>query len=403
VESDVSALGGVRQLLRHPLRSVLSILGIAVASAMLLDMVMLSGGIEVSFAKLLLSRGWQVRVSPKGTLPFDTEATMPGATTLLATLRADASVAEAGPVLGTAVYARPAWKPDSLVALFGYGIEPGAQALYEVTAGTDLRRGDQDGVLVGDVVATRLRVQPGDTLVVVSRLDPQLAASGIERRLVVRGVVRWLYDYRGQPSIGTVLPVMQSLAKSRVQDPASVLMVRLKDSVSTADAVARLRTALPAVEVRSVEDLVVNFRERLVYFRQLALILGSVSLVVTVLLIGTLLTITVNERLAEIATLRAIGVQRSSILRQIFLEGITLVGLGGSIGMVLGLVTARQLDAILTSFPGLPAAFSFFVVRPQEVLIAAAVLFVTGALAGLWPAWLAARAPIAATLRAEAT
>jgi putative ABC transport system permease protein len=382
---------------------VLSILGIAVASAMLLDMVMLSGGIEVSFAKLLLSRGWQVRVSPKGTLPFDTEATMPGATTLLAALRADASVAQAGPVLGTAVYARPSWKPDSLVALFGYGIEPGAQALYEVTAGIDLRRGDQDGVLVGDVVATRLRVQPGDTLVVVGRLDPQLAASGIERRLVVRGVVRWLYDYRGQPSIGTVLPVMQSLAKSRVQDPASVMMVRLKDSVSTADAVARLRTALPAVEVRSVEDLVVNFRERLVYFRQLALILGSVSLVVTVLLIGTLLTITVNERLAEIATLRAIGVQRSSILRQIFLEGITLVGLGGSIGMVLGLVTARQLDAILTSFPGLPAAFSFFVVRPQEVLIAAAVLFVTGALAGLWPAWLAARAPIAATLRGEAT
>lgn len=399
----MSALGGVRQLLRHPLRSVLSILGIAVASAMLLDMVMLSGGIEVSFAKLLLSRGWQVRVSPKGTLPFDTEATMPGATTLLAALRADASVAQAGPVLGTAVYARPSWKPDSLVALFGYGIEPGAQALYEVTAGIDLRRGDQDGVLVGDVVATRLRVQPGDTLVVVGRLDPQLAASGIERRLVVRGVVRWLYDYRGQPSIGTVLPVMQSLAKSRVQDPASVMMVRLKDSVSTADAVARLRTALPAVEVRSVEDLVVNFRERLVYFRQLALILGSVSLVVTVLLIGTLLTITVNERLAEIATLRAIGVQRSSILRQIFLEGITLVGLGGSIGMVLGLVTARQLDAILTSFPGLPAAFSFFVVRPQEVLIAAAVLFVTGALAGLWPAWLAARAPIAATLRGEAT
>lgn len=399
----MSALGGLKQLRRHPVRTCLSVLGIAVASAMLLDMVMLSGGIEVSFARLLLSRGWQVRVSPKGTLPFDTEATMAGASALLVALRGDPAVAQAGPVLGTAVYARPRWKPDSLVALFGYGIDPSAQALYEITAGRDLAPDDAAGVLVGEPVAAALRLRPGDPLTLVGRLDPQLAASGTERRLVVRGLVRWLYDYRGQPSIGTILPVMQGLARTRVRDPASVVMVRLREGVATADAVARLRAAMPSVEVRSIEDLVVNFRQRLVYFRQLALILGSVSLVVTVLLVATLLTITVNERRAEIATLRAIGVQRWSIVRQIFLEGMTLVGVGGSIGMVLGLVTARQLDAILTSFPGLPAAFSFFVVRPQELFVAAMVLLVTGALAGLGPAWLAARAPIAATLRAEAT
>lgn len=399
----MSALGGLKQLRRHPVRTCLSVLGIAVASAMLLDMVMLSGGIEVSFARLLLSRGWQVRVSPKGTLPFDTEATMAGASALLVALRGDPAVAQAGPVLGTAVYARPRWKPDSLVALFGYGIDPSAQALYEITAGRDLAPDDAAGVLVGEPVAAALRLRPGDPLTLVGRLDPQLAASGTERRLVVRGLVRWLYDYRGQPSIGTILPVMQGLARTRVRDPASVVMVRLREGVATADAVARLRAAMPSVEVRSIEDLVVNFRQRLVYFRQLALILGSVSLVVTVLLVATLLTITVNERRAEIATLRAIGVQRWSIVRQIFLEGMALVGVGGSIGMVLGLVTARELDAILTSFPGLPAAFSFFVVRPQELFVAAMVLLVTGALAGLGPAWLAARAPIAATLRAEAT
>ena len=61
------------------------------------------------------------------------------------------------------------------------------------------------------------------------------------------------------------------------------------------------------------------------------------------------------------------------------------------------------IDAILTSFPGLPAAFSFFVPRADTLGFAALVLLVTGSLAGLYPAWLASRAPIAATLRAEAT
>ena len=44
------------------------------------------------------------------------------------------------------------------------------------------------------------------------------------------------------------------------------------------------------------------------YFRQLAFILGAVSLVVGLLLVTTLVTVSVNERLGEIAVLRAIGV-----------------------------------------------------------------------------------------------
>jgi ABC-type antimicrobial peptide transport system permease subunit len=66
-------------------------------------------------------------------------------------------------------------------------------------------------------------------------------------------------------------------------------------------------------------------------------------------------------------------------------------------------VTARYLDRILTSFPGLPAAISFFVPDPSNLAIAASVLVLTGVLAGVYPALAAARAPIAATLRTEAT
>ena len=47
-------------------------------------------------------------------------------------------------------------------------------------------------------------------------------------------------------------------------------------------------------------------------------------------------------------------------------------------------------------------ALSFFVAEPRAIAAAAAVLGLTGALAGVYPAWLASRAPIAATLRAEA-
>jgi ABC-type lipoprotein release transport system permease subunit len=90
------------------------------------------------------------------------------------------------------------------------------------------------------------------------------------------------------------------------------------------------------------------------------------------------------------------------VVREVLLQGVSLTAIGSVLGILLGLVTARYLDSILTSFPGLPAAFSFFVPRRESLIRAALVLFLTGSLAALYPAWLASRAAIAAVLRAEA-
>jgi putative ABC transport system permease protein len=91
------------------------------------------------------------------------------------------------------------------------------------------------------------------------------------------------------------------------------------------------------------------------------------------------------------------------VVAQVLVEGAAMTVLGGALGVVLGLGTARYLDTILTAFPGLPASISFFVPQRQELATAALLLLGTGTIAGAWPAWVAARAPIAATLRGEAT
>lgn len=389
----------VRDLLRHPTRSALSLLGVAVAAALLLDMVMLSGGIERSFGELLRSRGYQLRVSPLGTLPFDTEATLGDVTALTNSLRADGVVTEVAPVLGTTMQGSHGSAAASLVT---YGITPSSQGIYALESGQDLTTSDTLGILLGAPAAARLGAVVGDTIVMRGRLDPQVANAAAERRMVVRGMVRFLYDARDQPSVAVPLAVAQRLAGAEFADRASVLMVRVADGNDLATVTSRLRAAHADIAVNSIDDLVAQFRLRLTYFRQLSLILGSISLVVTVLLVGTLLAITVNERSGEIATLRAIGVSRERIAAQVVVQGLLLTILGGAAGLVLGLGTARWLDAILTSFPGLPAAISFFVAEPAPLAIAATTLLVTGVLAGVPSAWRAASTPIAGALRSDA-
>ncbi len=389
----------VRSLWRHRLRTALSLAGLAVTCALLLDMIMLGGGLDRSFMRLLLSRGYQIRISPRGTLPFDTEATIPGFHLLADSLQADPRVASVAPLLGGAVFVR---RGDSLVTLFGYGVLPEARLLYDVEAGHDLAPGDSAGLLVSTPAQEQAGLAIGDTVTLLGRLDPQQAAGAVRRIMVVRGRVRWLYDPAGQPSIGGLFPVMQQLTGRGEGDRVSAIAVKVRSDAEVDAVVRRYRARFPDLEVNSVADMAIFFRQRLVYFQQLSRILGTISLVITLLLVSTLLTVTVNERLGEIATLRAIGLSRAHIVRQVVAEGAVLTVIGGVIGTGLGLVTAHYLDAILKAFPGLPAAVSFFVVRPGSLLAAALVFVLSGLLAGAYPAWLAARLPIAATLRAEA-
>jgi putative ABC transport system permease protein len=387
-----------KNLARHRVRNTLAGLGIAVAAALLLDMVMLAGGMERSFERMLLSRGFQIRLAPKGTLPFDTEATFPGGSALSRTLRTDSRISAAGAVLGGALFTRVG---DSLLPLAGLGVEPEGQGLYELDRGADLVPGDTSGIVIGASVAARTGWSLGDTVRLFGGTDPQVARAR-ERRVVVRGVVHWLYESRGQRTVGVTLPLIRALTGSS-GDRVSMIMVKVAGDSDIEAVAADIRRLDPGVEVNSVATLIARFRTRLTYFRQLSLILGTISLFVGVLLVSTLLTITVNERLGEIATLRAIGVSRAGIVRRVLAEGALLSLAGNGLGLVLGLLTARYLDGILTTFPGLPAAISFFVPERGAVLRAALALLAAGTLAGAWPAWRAARAPIAATLREEAT
>ena len=141
---------------------------------------------------------------------------------------------------------------------------------------------------------------------------------------------------------------------------------------------------------------------RLSYFRQIALILGTVSLFVATLLVGTLTAVSVSERLGLIAALRAIGLSRQRIVGGLAAESLVLCAVGGGIGVGLAVVAAVYLESILSDFPGLPLSVRFFVIRAESLVTAFCLLIVSGAVAGLIPALNATRMEVAEVLHREA-
>ena len=385
----------VAALVRHRTRTLLAILGVAVSAAMLLDMVMLSTGLRESFRELLLARGYQIRVTPRGTLPYDTEATLAGATALVEQLRSHPDVDAASPALGGQLFLP---RGDTTITAVALGLDPRVQADYELESGTEPRApGD---IVVSAELLARLGLRLGDSLTAGAAYDAQLRTLAGEQGLRIVGEGRFLNFPTGQLVAAVPLGTFQRMSER--PDQVSVISVRVREGRDAAAVASWIESSTPRVSARAIEEVLAQTDERLSYFRQLAYILGATSLVVGFLLVTTLVTVSVNERIGEIAVMRAIGVARRRVVLQILIEGAGLMIVGSVVGLALGLVTARYLNAILADFPGLPAAIDFFLFQPRAAWTALGMLAAAGVLAGIYPSWRAASLPIARTLREEA-
>jgi putative ABC transport system permease protein len=130
-------------------------------------------------------------------------------------------------------------------------------------------------------------------------------------------------------------------------------------------------------------------------------VLATVTLFFGFLLIAVLLTVSVNQRLGEIAALRAVGLSRSRVSAGVLWESVMLVGAGGLLALPLGAALSVWLDAILRTLPGLPADLHFFVFEPRALYLYLLLLAVASVGAAVYPMRIVAVLPIAATLRRE--
>jgi putative ABC transport system permease protein len=121
--------------------------------------------------------------------------------------------------------------------------------------------------------------------------------------------------------------------------------------------------------------------------------IGGISLVVGAIGILTMMWISVNESTAEIGLLRALGARRGEVMLFFLLQAALLATAGGALGVLVGLGIIQLLHVAV---PGLPVS------TPIEYVVAALALsFVVGLLSGVLPARRAAGLDPIEALRAE--
>ena len=392
----------LRGLLRQPGRTILGIAGIAATGALLFDMLLLSRGLVVSMEQLLSGVGFDIRVSATQATPL----TGPPITNVAETVAGLAALPELEDVvplrIGEAVV--DIGNHSRQVSFIGADVT--VRRPWTLVNGRDIAphsaAGTSPTILVNRNLAERLNLRPGSTVTLRGACTADSSVPPVVFH--VNGSVEFPFDQARQLTAITNLEDFARTCGDVARDEADMLMIASRPEAGPSAAVEAIRRARPDLAAVTNEELVARFQQvEFSYFRQISFVLATITMFFGLLLITVLLSVSTNQRLGEIAALRALGFSQRRMASDVLWRSALLVGAGGLVALPLGFALSVWLDELLQTMPGIPANLRFFVFEPRALIVYVALLAVTTAVAAVYPMWTVARLPISSTLRAEVT
>ncbi|MFB6128052.1 MAG: ABC transporter permease [Halolamina sp.] len=199
-------------------------------------------------------------------------------------------------------------------------------------------------------------------------VEPPSAAAGVEQR--------------AYPQVTVIAEAGQTGA---VKDRVERLLREESDA-------AELLPEGAAISVQSRADVVEGVRSVISRITRFVTGVAVMSLVVGAFGIANIMLVSVTERTREIGVMKAVGATNREVMSLFLAESVTLSGLGAVVGVPLGLAVG---------YAATRYAEVGFTVAVDWVAIAVGIGLAIGVVAGLYPAWRAARVDPIDALRYE--
>jgi len=328
----------LRNVLRSPRRTILSLVIIALGAGMLFAV---NGFVRYMNGRLTLATiaqygHLQIADADYWTDAEDRDETLVDPARvgqIAASLQAMPNVVGFAPQLALTCQIQ---KGSETGLLFAVGVEPRRRIIrsFQIIRGEDLQPDGTGTIVIGRLLADNLGVGPGDY---VTLLIATVGGSFNTGRLRIVGVFSAFDEVFENQFAYVPIGTAQMLLNTAGVDK---IVVRLSDDSQTDVAAAALRESLDAsgtgLELRTWEELGTEHQQTKEMFN---FIFSAVSLGIFVLVFFSILevlTMSFMERTREVGTIRAIGTKRKHISRLFLTEGILLGLIGGFLGIFVG-------------------------------------------------------------------
>ena len=333
-------------------------------------------------------------------------ATVPAS--LLARVRADGKVAEATGAIfnlsGTSDPTKLIGKDgkrlgSSQNGQFGFGFDPNAERFNPLSLTAGRWASGPGQVVIDKATANKNGYGVGDRIGV--------AARGPVQQYTITGIARYgTVNSIGGSTIAVFnVPTAQALLGKRGQ--FDTIFVAARKGVSPEDVVRDLRPVVPASAQIKTGQQQANADSKATkddtkFVQMFLLGFGFIALGVGAFVIFNTLSITLAQRIRELATLRTLGASRRQIKRSVLTEGLAMGVFASVVGLLLGLALAKGLNALFQAF-GIDLPHASTVIETRTVIVALGLGIVVTLIASLSPARRATRIAPVAALREGAT
>src|SRR5437016_3214381 len=249
-------------------------------------------------------------------------------------------------------------------------------------------------VAIDKAAADKEHYAAGDTIRVIAR--------GPEKLFTVSGIVK----FGSVSSIGSATIAVFDLQTAQQLfnkvGKFDVVRVAGKGDVSESKLAAEIRPLLPSTaQVRTVSAQVKQETKNVGFvgiIQKILLGFGGVALFVGAFVIFNTISITVAQRMRELATLRTIGASRRQVMASVLAEALIIGLLASVVGLFLGFGLAVGLDKLMSSIGiDLPKSATVFATRTIVVSLVVGTLITL--LSAIRPAIRATRVPPIAAVR----
>ena len=253
---------------------------------------------------------------------------------------------------------------------------------------------DRRGVLVGRTLANKFGWQVGDTIPLRGTIYPGTwnftlrgiydgADAGVDKNQML---MHWAY----------INETVRARSPGR-GDRVGVFVVAIRDPDNAAVISQRVDAQFANSVAETLTETEKAFQLGFVAMSEAILVaLQAVSFIIVVIIMAVMantMAMTARERLAEYATLKALGFAPGFVVRLLFGESLLIAALGGTAGVLLTL----PLAAAFASATG--ALFPVFRVSESTMALQFGAALLVGLVAAAWPSWKMSRIDIVAGLR----
>jgi putative ABC transport system permease protein len=257
----------------------------------------------------------------------------------------------------------------------------------------DMRR-YRDGALVGRMTLRKYGWKRGDRITLKSTVWPVALDFRIVGEIPVdQSPLLWFdREYLDQALRAAGRPGLGIIGMIWVRAEEAT---RVNDIMRTIDAMSRNSDAETASETE--KTFVSTFFGTLQGFVALLLVVTGLVTICLVFIAGNTASMTIRERAAEIAVLKAIGFGRRRIFTALLVESVALSAVAGVVGVALAAAVTGALRSAASGSPAL-GPLGAFTVTPAVIARGLILSFVVGVVAAIVPALGAARKPVAESL-----